>query len=180
MLSLVRRSRMVAVGGAVTLVTGALLAAIPIVSLIAGDNREDNGFSAGSATMIDVDCSNAGTWQAYAAIEVGANQRNGAFVVNINGASAVQITDTVVDNGYVDGTPPKIAPGVADILFKDGGVSTSDPILLEITAPRGQTAVSNFTTPLEISGTTIGLKAFRENPITAKKNVAVTVAGTCQ
>lgn len=167
-------------GGGVALAAGVVLAAVPIVGLIAGGSREDNGFRAGSAAAIDVDCSDAGSWQAYVAIEVGANQRNGAVVVNVNDASAVQITDAVVDNGYVDGTPPKIAPGVADILFKDGGVATSDPILLEITAPRGQTATSNFTTPIEISGTSLGLKAFRENPITQKKNVAVTVAGTCQ
>ncbi len=180
MLSLVKRSRTAAVGGAAVLVTGVLLAAVPIVGLIAGNGREDNGFNAGSATTIEVDCSSAGTWQVYAALEVGANQRNAGVVVNINDATAVQITDAVVDNGYVDGTPPKISPGVADILFKDGGVATNDPILLEITAPRGHTSVSNFTTPIEISDTTLGLKAFRENPIRQKKNIAVTVVGTCQ
>ena len=92
--------------------------------IFAGDNREDSAGS--SVTTISVECDADGTWQAYAAIEVEPLKSNGAVVVVVSEADTIAITDAVVDNGYVDGSPPKIAPGVADVLFKDGGAATND------------------------------------------------------
>jgi hypothetical protein len=148
--------------------------------LFAGDNREDRLGTPGSPPTISAECRADGTWQAYAAIVVEVGTAQGSVVLDVSDAGSAAITDAVVDNGYVDGSPARIAPGVADVLFKDGGAATNDPIRLEITAPRGHTAISNFQTPIWFDGTTIGLKAFREAPTKTQKNVAVTVSGICE
>ena len=178
-MSLSSRSLLSARTAALFLATVFLAVTVGSLRLLADGNRENSGASGAEPVVIDADCRDDGTWHAYAAISINAGAVNAGVVVDVGGAN-VAITDAVVDNGYVDGTPAKIARGVADVLFKDGGIATDDAIVLEITAPRGQTAVSNFTTPISIGGTRLGLKGFREAPTTARKNIAVTVAGTCE
>ncbi len=146
-------------------------------TLFAGDDREDN-YAAAGASPIEVRCGD-GSWQAYVPVEVTGSATSGAVEVKVKGASQIAITDAVVDNGFVDGSPPAVSAGIADVLFKDGGIETNDPIVTELTARRGETSVSNFVTPIRLAGNVLGVKLFRPAPLTAGKTVAVTVAGTC-
>jgi hypothetical protein len=158
-------------------VAAALLFATGYV-LFAGDGREDvTGAVAGASQSVE--CTGEGHWQAYVAIEVAAGQTGGAVAVEVQGADRASVTDVIIDNGYVTGTPPRIGPGVADVLLKDGGIATNDPIMAELTARRGDSAVSNFRSDVRFSGNIIGVKAFREAPTKAAKNVAVTLTGNC-